>query len=172
MALYRRIINLGDLLQPYLLFFMRLYWGYAFFEAGWVKLHQMGTFIGYLGSLGIPYPKFMAPPDFMGSFVAWIECIGGLCLLFGLASRLVCIPLALIMIAAMFTTYQKETFGMLTAALGAFGDFRNFMDRLASFIKITPFNFFLICLIVFSFGPGKISIDSLIKNRFLRKKKG
>ena len=163
-SFYEKIISTGNSLQSFLLLLMRLYWGFSFFQAGWGKIYQMQPVIKYFGSLGIPFPGYIAP------FVAWVECIGGLCLLFGFASRLVAIPLAINMIVAMLTAHQKETFVMLTAAFGMITNFQHFMDKMPSFIKLLPFNYLLTSLVVLCFGPGGISVDYLLKKIFTGKR--
>ncbi|MFQ5729826.1 MAG: DoxX family protein [Waddliaceae bacterium] len=163
-AFYGKIISTGNSMQSFLLLLMRLYWGYSFFQAGWGKINQMQPVITYFGSSGIPFPEYMAP------FVAWVECIGGLCLLFGFASRLVAIPLAINMIVAMFTAHQKETFAVINAAFGMINHFPKFMDKMPAFIKLLPFNYLLTSLVVLCFGPGGISVDFIFKKIFSEKR--
>ncbi|NGX42390.1 MAG: putative oxidoreductase CatD [Chlamydiae bacterium] len=148
---YCGIVDTGNFLQTFLLFAIRLYWGWSFYQAGWGKVNNIKPVIEYFGSLGIPYPEFLAP------FVGWVECIGGLCLLFGFASRLVSIPLAINMIVALFTAH-------LTATLGMYNNPQRFINQL-------PFNYLLTSLIVFCFGPGLISVDYILGKLFCRSKR-
>ncbi|MBI4528649.1 MAG: DoxX family protein [Deltaproteobacteria bacterium] len=70
----------------------RLAVGALFFESGrgklFYKLEELGE---YFAQLGIPFPQLNAVT------VASIEFVGGICLLLGLATRLVSAPLAVIM---------------------------------------------------------------------------
>jgi len=140
---------MGDFCQPFLLLSMRLFWGYQFFQAGYGKLQNMDSVTRYFSSLGIPFPEFAALA------AGWVECIGGICLFFGFASRLIVIPLACVMISALLTAHREATLGM-------FANPQKFINQL-------PFNYLLTMIVVFCFGPGKISIDALFKKFFSRK---
>ncbi|MGA8163438.1 MAG: DoxX family protein [Waddliaceae bacterium] len=146
---YQGIISIGNFLQSFLLLAMRLFWGFQFFQAGYGKLQNIGPVANYFSSLGVPFAEFTALA------LGWIECIGGICLFLGFASRLIVIPLACVMISALF-------FGHREAALGMFSNPQTFISQ-------TPFTYLLTTIIVFCFGPGKISIDSLFKKLFFRK---
>jgi putative oxidoreductase len=148
-SLYHGYTSIGDSLQSLLLLVLRLYWGFAFFLAGFGKIQNIEPTVDFFGTLGIPFPEFMAP------FVAWMEAVGGICLLVGFASRVVALPLAIIMIVALFTAHSEAT-------LGVFQDPQRFINQ-------TAFNFLLTTLIVFCFGPGKISVDYLLERSFSRK---
>ncbi len=149
-ALYGKLISLGEFLQDYLLLTMRLFWGYHFFMAGWGKVYKIEPVIKFFGSMGIPYPEYMAP------FVAWLELAGGICLMIGLASRFIAIPLAITMVVALFTAHSEATFGV----------FQNSQK----FVNQTPFNYLLTCLVVLSFGPGTFSLDYILSRAFPGKK--
>lgn len=143
---YGQIINLGSSLQDYLLLGFRLLWGFGFFMAGWGKLQNISPIIDFFESINIPYP------DFHANLVAWIECIGGLLLMVGFATRLTCIPLIFIMFIALTVAHKKVTL--------------NLINDPESFIKQTAFSYFLISLLLFSFGPGRISLDALFERFF------
>jgi putative oxidoreductase len=155
MAIYRGLkqfyvdlINCGSYFQHILLLLMRIYWGYAFFKAGLGKIEDMAGIESYLSSLNVPFPTITA------HLVAWIECIGGLCLLFGFASRFVVIPLAIVMLSALFTAHS--------AAI------HKIFEDPDNFVRQTPFTFLLTSLIVFAFGPGNISVDYLLQKYVFR----
>lgn len=143
---YLKIRTFGTAFQSILLLAMRIYWGGSFFLSGIGKLYNISVVIDFFSSLEIPFPTISA------YLVGSIECIGGLCLLIGLASRLVAIPLMCIMIVALFTTNQE-------ALVNAWEEPQNLISQL-------PFNYLLTTLIVFAFGPGKISADYLIHKFF------
>ena len=146
---YLGIIAVGDFLQSFLLLAVRLFWGWQFFLAGSGKLGNIDHVIEFFTTLHIPFPGINA-------YVAsCTECFGGLCLLVGFASRLVAIPLAFTMIIA-----------YLTADIEAV---RAIFENPLDFTHKSPFNFLLAALIVLCFGPGKFSVDALLK-RFVFKK--
>lgn len=138
---YSWLIAVGTFLQPYFLLGIRLYWGWGFFQAGKSKLENMDPIIEYFTTLGISAP--------LAYTAAIIECIGGLFLLIGFASRLIAVPLIVTMVVAFLVAHQE-------AVLNIFND-------PATFTQQGPFNFLLASLIIFAFGPGCISVDGVIK---------
>lgn len=149
---YLDLITGGTYFQHFLLLAMRLFWGYSFFKAGLGKLEDMGGIESYLTSLNVPFPHLTA------HLVAWIECIGGLFLLIGFASRFVVIPLAIVMLGALFTAHIEAT--------------KKILEDTDNFIRQTPFTYLLTCLVVFAFGPGNISVDYLLQKFIFRTKVG
>ncbi|MBA3817120.1 MAG: DoxX family protein [Parachlamydiaceae bacterium] len=147
---YVLLIRAGTFLLSFLLLGMRLFWGWQFFSGGWEKFLNIASIISFFQALGIPFPTINA------YIAASIECFGGLCLLLGLASRLVSIPLMIVMVVAMVTAHHDV--------------FINIFSNPVAFTQQTPFNFFLTALIVFAFGPGIFSLDALIKRLFFKKK--
>lgn len=140
---YFILISFGKFLQPILLLVMRMYWGGSLVISGWGKLHHISTVSDYFTSLNIPFPLFNA------YFVGSVECVGGFCLLIGLASRLVSIPIICVLIGALLTEHRA-------ALINAWNDPQNLIVQL-------PFNYLLTALIVLAFGPGKISLDFIIQ---------
>lgn len=133
---------LGGWLQPVLLLLIRGWWGWSFFLTGKGKLMNLDKTTAFFESLHLPMPKVNA--IMAGS----TECFGGLLLLFGLGSRLVSVPLMFTMIVA-YATADRE------ALQAIFSD----TDK---FTGAAPFLFLLAAVIVFAFGPGKISLDAWI----------
>jgi putative oxidoreductase len=136
------LATLGRWLQPVLLFVIRGWWGWSFFLTGKGKLLNLDKTAEFFGTLHIPAPKLNA------IVAASTECGGGLLLLVGLGSRLISVPLIFTMLVA-YATADNE------ALRAIFSD----TDK---FTGATPFLFLLACLIVFAFGPGKLSLDYLI----------
>ena len=91
----------GSLLQAPLLLVMRLYWGWSFFQTGKGKLMDLPKVTGFFQDLGIPFPHQQA------ILAGCTECFGGLLLAAGLASRLISIPLTVVMIVA-YVTAEPE----------------------------------------------------------------
>lgn len=143
--LYGWIIRLGSNLQSIFLFWMRLTWGHQFFLAGLKKFHNIPGTIDFFQSIHILHPEFTA------YLVASIELIGGLLLILGFASRLVSIPLAIIMLTALKTAHWGDLSG-----------FKIVLDPRSLVIQ-APYPFLITSLLVFLFGPGRISIDAWIK---------
>jgi putative oxidoreductase len=114
----------------------RLSVGVLFFESGrgklFFKLEELGK---YFAQLGIPFPHLNA------LISASIEFFGGICLILGLATRLVSVPLAVVMVVAIFTAQIEK--------VKTLGDFLYLPEVLLLVIFVW---------LVFS-GPGKVSID-------------
>jgi len=140
---YGILIKAASCLQPVLLLIVRLYWGWQFFQTGWGKFQNLSKPAEYFNTLGIPFPMLNA------TVVATTECVGGLLLLIGLASRLAAIPLTITMIVA-YLTAERE------ALQSIFSD----PDK---FLGAEPFQFLFATLLVLAFGPGVFSLDYLIK---------
>jgi len=142
---YRLLIKAAECLQSPLLLAIRLYWGWHFFQTGRGKLMHIDKVTEFFRSLHIPFPAFNV------YLASGTECIGGLLLLAGLGSRLVCLPLIFTMIIA-YATAEIDTVK---------GIFSN-PDK---FVSADPFLFMLTAIIVLAFGPGVFSIDWLIEKK-------
>src|SRR4051812_12496194 len=135
------VTRVGGWFQPVLLLAIRGWWGWSFFLTGKGKLSNLDRTTGFFESLHIPLPKLNA------IVASSVECGGGLLLLAGLFARIASVPLIFTMLVA-YATADKE------ALHAIFSD----TDK---FTGATPFLFLLACLIVFAFGPGKLSLDHL-----------
>lgn len=130
-------------LQSFVLLVIRLFWGWQFFLTGKGKLMNLDRTAGYFESLHIPLPKLNA------LMAGTTECVGGLLLLVGLFSRIISVPLTCVMMVAYLTAESD-------ALKSLFSD----SDK---FTGAEPFLFLFACVIIFAFGPGKISLDTLFK---------
>jgi putative oxidoreductase len=131
--------------QSLFLLIVRLYWGWQFFLTGKGKLTDLQKPAEFFQSLGIPFPHQQA------LLAGATECFGGLLLLVGLASRLVSIPLAIVV-----------TVAYLTADLAVVKTIFSDPDK---FLAAAEFLFFFTVVLVLFFGPGKFSIDWLLKRK-------
>ena len=142
---YLLLASAGGLLQPLVLLVFRVCWGLRFFYSGKGKLNNHGDIVEFFTSLGIPMPELNA------WFVGGVECVGGLLLLIGLCSRPVALILAINMLVAYLTVASDRA-----ALLGIFTD-------ADPFLKAAPFFFLLTAILIFAFGPGRLSVDGLIQ---------
>jgi putative oxidoreductase len=150
---YELLIASASILKSPFLLVVRLYWGWQMFVAGSAHLSDVPTMVERFQEWGVPFPTFNV-------YVSGLtECVCGLLLLAGFASRLVTIPL-IINFCVAYLTASREVL------LGIFGD----PD---AFVSDAAFLFLLASVIVFIFGPGLFSVDALIK-RFvvMPRKKG
>ena len=147
--LYRWLIAIGNALRSPVLLIIRLYWGWEFFLTGKGKLMDLSKPTEYFASLGIPFPHFSA------ILAGCTECFGGLLLLLGLASRLITIPMMILLVIAYLTAD-------IDAARAIFSD----PDK---FLSAAEFQFLFVVVLVFVFSPGIFSLDALIGNYFRKR---
>jgi putative oxidoreductase len=142
---YRAEIRYLSYLQPVLLLAVRLYFGYGFMKAGLGKLLDPETTAGFFAGWGIPLPTLNV------YLAGTTECVCGLLLVLGLASRVVTIPLIGTMLVAYATAHAEVVHAL--------------WSNPNLFVKAPPFLYLLTALLVLLFGPGRLSIDGLIKWR-------
>ncbi len=136
---------IGKSLKSPFLLLIRLIWGYQFFIAGLGKLTNLSQVASFFENLNIPIPKLSV------FLVATFEILGGASLFFGLGARFMSALLIIIMIVAYSTAHSTN--------LTIF----SFITNPVLFAKETPFSFLYTSLVVFIFGPGKFSLDQILK---------
>lgn len=142
LASYDRIVSRAlDRLRDPVLLLLRLTWGWMFFATGKGKLGNLAGTADFFASLGLPLAGANA------LLVGLLECVGGLLLLLGLGSR----PTALLLTGNMVVAY-------LTAHRGELGS-------LAAFVDAAPYPYLMAALTVLAFGPGRVSLDALLRRR-------
>ena len=139
---YRWLVKAEDFLQSPFLLAIRAYWGWQFLQSGIGKFSHIDKVVSFFTDLGIPAPTLNA------YFNASLETVGGILLILGLASRLIAVPLLINMIVA-YITADREA---LTS----------FFSEPSKFFAADPFPFLMVSLLVLIFGPGRLSLDTLI----------
>lgn len=142
---FRWFVPVATLWQSVILLAIRLYWGWAFFLAGRGKLMNLSRTADFFQSLGIPLPYAQA------TLAATTECFGGLLLLIGLCSRLISIPLTILLVVAYLTADLDKV--------------KVIFDDPDKFLTADEFLFLFAVVVVFTFGPGRFSLDWLIKRK-------
>lgn len=146
--LYGLLVTGASFLQSPFLLIVRLYWGWQFFLTGKGKLLNLERTSNFFSSLNIPMPTVSALLN------SSLECVGGLLLVVGLASRLISIPLALSMVIAYLTADFEKVQAIFSDP-----------DK---FVTADEFLFLFAVLLILVFGPGVFSLDYLIKKRLQR----
>ena len=149
--IYGLFLRAANSLQSPFLLAIRLYWGWQFWQTGWGKLTNISRPIEYFTSLGIPAPAFTA------HFIGLLEAGGGILLMLGLASRLIALPLVVDMIMA-YVIADRD-------ALHAI------FSKQDDFYKADPFTFLFASLIILIFGPGWLSLDTIIRSQRAKRQK-
>lgn len=131
---------------------LRLIVGYGFMEHGFAKLARgADSFVNILAAIGVPEPHLMAWATIL------IEILGGLAVLLGAFVSWVSIPMAVVLLVAMFTVHLPYGFSSIkliavTATGAQFGQPGYETDLL-----------YLACLAALVVGgAGPWSIDGLI----------
>src|SRR5258708_2021578 len=100
---------------------LRLIVGYGFMEHGFAKLARgLGAFPAILQAIGVPAPHLM------GWLTIFVEIVGGLAVLSGALLPLASIPMAAVLLVAIFTVHLPYGFSSIklqavTAAGAQFG---------------------------------------------------
>jgi len=139
------LAKLGAWLQSPLLLVIRLWWGWSCTQTGWGKLHNLERTTNFFASLHLPAPKLSAIA------AGGTECIGGALLLLGLFTRFASPALMFVMLVAYYTADREALFAIFANT-----------DK---FTGADPFLFLFAALIVFVFGPGKLSLDALLRKK-------
>lgn len=136
--LYKYLEKLKDI--PPLLF--RLVLAYSFYGTGTTKLKHFDGIVSWFTELGMPLPK-------LNAFLATgAEVLGFILLFIGLATRIISVPLIIVMIVAIMTVHIGNGF---EAGNNGF--------------EIPLYYMFMLFSLIVN-GPGRVSIDALIKKYF------
>ena len=124
--------------QSISLFFARIAVAYGFYEPSMQKWSDITSVAGWFDSIGIPFPTLNA------YMAASTEILGVVLLTLGLFTRLISIPLIIIMIVAIMTVHLSHGFSA--------GD--NGFE--------IPLYYMLFLALFASLGAGKLSLDYLL----------
>ena len=125
-------------------FLTRLVMGQAYYQTGAGKIENFSNTVSFFGELGIPLPEANA------FFVSRLEFWGGLLLVVGLGTRLVAALLSSTMVVALATADRESFLGALRGA----GE--------SGLTDVVPFVYLMFLLWLVVFGPGWLSLDSLV----------
>ena len=137
-TIYPMTINILNHGQNIALLLARLTIAYGFYEPAMKKWSDISSVADWFGSLGIPFPLLNA------YMAAATELLGVILLTLGLFTRLISIPLIIVMIVAITTVHLAHGFSA--------GD--NGFE--------IPLYYMLFLAIFASFGAGKFSLDHLL----------
>ncbi len=135
---YGEVTRLFSYLQSLALLLARLAVAYGFYEPAMMKWADIGAVAEWFGSMGIPLPTLNA------YMAATTEITGVVLLTLGLFTRIISLPMIVIMIVAIKTVHLAHGFSA--------GD--NGFE--------IPLYYMLFLLIFVAFGAGKFSLDQLL----------
>ena len=132
---YKSIVERG---QSLTLLLARLAVAYGFYEPAMQKWSDIGAIATWFGSMGIPLPTLNA------YMAATTEIVGVVLLTIGLFTRIISVPLIIVMIVAIVTVHLPHGFNA--------GD--NGYE--------IPLYYILFLAIFATFGAGRLSVDHLL----------
>ena len=145
-SLHPWFVKVVSSLQSPFLLFVRLYWGWQLIQSGWGKLHHLSNVTDFFTSLGLPLPAQMAV------FISCLEFFGGIFLAVGFLSRLTSLALTINLVVAYITADREALFSIFSDP-----------DK---FYAAAPYTFLVASLIILLFGPGKLSVDTVLQHLF------
>jgi len=137
-AKYLEFTYLSKFLSSMSLLFARLTVAYGFYEPAMMKWSDISAVAEWFGSIGIPLPTINA------YMAATTELVGVVLLSLGFLTRLISLPLIVIMIVAIVTVHLPNGFSA--------GD--NGFE--------IPFYYMLFLFVFFANGAGKFSLDRVV----------
>jgi putative oxidoreductase len=140
-TLIKKFLDLTAKLKDLPPLIFRLVLAYGFAEPAWLKITNIGPTAENFQSFGIPYPLLNA------YMAGCTECLGVVLLTLGLATRLISIPLIIVMIVAIKTVHWQNGY---SCSDGGF-----------------EIPFYYMCMLFFLHvnGGGKFSLDYLLCKR-------
>jgi putative oxidoreductase len=145
----------------YALLGLRLLLGWEFFESGLEKFHGENWFADIQGKF--LYPFNLAPHDISWQMATWVELVGGVALVLGLGTRFFAVSLFILTIVATASVHWPAEW----ATLGELAQGYAITDKGHGNFKL-PVIFMAMLLPLILTGPGRLSLDALIKRRWLR----
>jgi putative oxidoreductase len=134
----------------------RLLLGYGFYGPAIEKYKYPAGTIKFFTSLGIPMPE-------LNYYMAMsTELAGTVCVTLGLATRLISVPMSVVMLVAISTAHWAA--GFQACQCNADGGPKYGYE--------IPVYFLCMLLFLIINGPGRISLDHLIKNGIANRGKG
>ena len=142
------------------LLLVRVLVGWEFLEAGWTKFNGENWFADIQDQF--PFPFSLVPPEISWQMATWFELLGGIALIVGLATRFFSVSLIVLTVVAILSAHwPAEWHGLGELAQGYVLTDEgqgNFKLPLILLVMLTPLLFL---------GPGKLSFDYLIRQRWL-----
>lgn len=140
-SLYMTFTSVTKYFQSISLLIARLIIAYGFYEPAMSKWNDIDSVAQWFGSMGIPFPTINA------YMAASTEIVGVGLLVLGLFTRLISLPLIVIMIVAIFTVHIGNGFSAGTNGFEI------------------PLYYMIFLMIFVSHGAGKLSLDNIFFNK-------
>ena len=126
--------------------------GLFFAVSGYNKLfvpEKHADLISLMADIGMPFPEFTA------LFLAIVEFYGGLMLMVGFLSSIVCVALSIAMVVAIATVEIEH---VIPKGIGP-------LDWMSWFLYLPQVMYIILFIWLITTGPGKLSVDHWLANK-------
>jgi putative oxidoreductase len=141
---------------------LRLILGWEFFESGWAKFRGENWFADIQERF--PFPFDLVPPAISWQMATWFELVGGIALTLGLGTRFFGISLSVLTVVAIASVHWPESWSTLGELLRGYA----LTDQGQGNYKL-PLIFLAMLLPLILAGPGKLSLDMLVRRAWARR---
>lgn len=138
---------------------LRVLLGWEFFESGLEKLNGSNWFVDIQDRF--PFPFNVVPPEISWQMSVWFELLGGIALVLGIGTRFFAASLSVLTLVAIASVHWPEMWSNLGELLmgymisdNGFGNYK------------LPLIFLGMLLPLILIGPGRLSVDYLIRRRY------
>lgn len=139
---------------------LRILLSWDFFESGLEKLHGENWFADIQEKF--PFPFNLVPTEISWQMATWFELIGGIAIVLGLATRFFSASLVVLTIVAIASVHWPESWMGFSELMQGYG----FTDKGFGNFKL-PVIFIGMLLPLILLGPGKLSLDHYLRQRYL-----
>src|SRR5574343_1867044 len=139
---------------------LRLLLGWDFFESGLEKFNGTNWFADIQDRF--PFPFNLVPAEISWQMSTWFELLGGVALIIGLGTRFFSASLLILTVVAIAAVHWPEMWSNFGELLMGYG----FTDNGFGNFKL-PVLFIGMLLPLILIGPGKLSVDHLLRRKVL-----
>jgi putative oxidoreductase len=140
---------------------LRLLLGWEFFESGLEKFRGDNWFADIQDRF--PYPFGVMPADISWQMATWFELVGGIALVLGLGTRFFAVSLFVLTVVATAAVHWPAEWATLADLAHGYV----ITDKGRGNFKL-PVIFMAMLLPLMLSGPGRLSLDALVRRRVLR----
>lgn len=144
--------------------FLRFVLAWEFGEAGFEKLSGSNWFT----ELSFPFPLNILPADVSWAMATYFEIFGAAALLLGVATRFFSFSLLILTVVAIYTVHWPEQWHTLSELFTGYRIIDEAGDGFGNY-KL-PLIFIVMLLPLILGGAGKLSVDYLIRKRWLNQR--
>lgn len=140
---------------------LRLLLGWDFFESGLEKLRGENWFADIQDKF--PFPFDLVPPELSWQLATWFELLGGIALVLGIGTRFFSVSLIVLTVVAIASVHWPASWSTFAELMQGYG----FSDKGMGNFKL-PVIFIGMFLPLVLLGPGRLSLDHGLRQRWLR----